>query len=88
MASWREALDKIERDFAIDTLVPGHGDVGTRDSVSRMKDYFSKIADALNDPRELRHLKSVYKSYKTYPRFANFARSVKVMRKEMASGQT
>ena len=86
VACWREALDKIEKDFAIDTLVPGHGAVGTRDSLSSMKDYFSRIANALNDPQELRQLKSVYKSYKTFPKFVNFDRTVKVMRKEMASG--
>ena len=79
-------MDKIETDFPIDTLVPGHGDVGNRDSVSRMKDYFARIANTLNDPRKLRKLKSVYKSYKTFPKFANFDRTVKVMRKEMASG--
>ena len=88
VASWRKTLDKIERDFTIDTLVPGHDDVGTRDSISPMKDYFSRIANALNNPQELRQLKSVYKSYKTFPRFANFARTVKVMRKEMVSGRT
>ena len=87
VASWRETLDKVERDFAIDTIVPGHGEVGTKVSISRMKDYFSRIANALNDPQELRQLKSVYKSYRTFPRFANFDRTVKVMRKEMASGQ-
>ncbi len=82
VASWRRILDKVERDFVVDTLVPGHGQVGSKDSLSGMQAYFSAIADALDDTDKLRQLKRAYRNYKTFPIFGSVERTIHVMKRE------
>ena len=87
VASWRRILDELERDFEIETVVPGHGDVSQKDSISKMKEYFSSIADAIYNPEELSNLRKKYKSYKSFPIISGFERTVHVMKREMALNQ-
>jgi len=49
-----------------------------------MKDYFSSIADAIDNPAELSRLRKKYNSYKFFPVFSSFNRTVHVMKREMA----
>jgi cyclase len=84
VASWRRILDKLEGDFEIERLVPGHGPVCSKDLISIMKGYFSSIADAIGNPAELSKLREKYKSYKSFPIISGFRRTVHYMKKEMA----
>jgi glyoxylase-like metal-dependent hydrolase (beta-lactamase superfamily II) len=87
VASWRRILDKLEGDFEIERVVPGHGKVCNKDSILNMKEYFSSIADAIGNPAELLRLRERYKSYKSFPVISGFERTVHFMKREMALDQ-
>jgi glyoxylase-like metal-dependent hydrolase (beta-lactamase superfamily II) len=83
VAVWRRILDKLESDFEIDKVVPGHGPICDKNSITKMSEYFSSIANAIKNPSKLSKLKSNYRSYKAFPIFAGFGRTVSRMTKEM-----
>jgi cyclase len=87
VTSWRGILDKLEKDFEIERLVPGHGKVCRKDSISSMKEYFSSIANAIYNPTELSKLRKKYESYRSFPVISGFGRTVHFMKKEMALDQ-
>jgi glyoxylase-like metal-dependent hydrolase (beta-lactamase superfamily II) len=83
VASWRRVLDKLEKDFDIATLVPGHCKISNKESVSCMREYFSSITNAIYGQKELSELEDKYKNYKKFPIFASFGRTTAFIRKEV-----
>lgn len=49
---WVEALRRVENDFDFDVLVPGHGQLGTKDSVRQMREYLLDLQAAIRTARE------------------------------------
>jgi glyoxylase-like metal-dependent hydrolase (beta-lactamase superfamily II) len=80
--SWVSYLDKLEREYDIQTVVPGHGKVSGKISLSEMKEYFLSISESISSHDQLLELKRKYKGYGTFPIFGCFGRTVKVIRRE------
>ena len=87
VASWRRILDRLESDFQIESVIPGHGPICRTDSIRNMSDYFSSIADAIDNPTELSKLRTKYRGYKSFPVISGFDRTVHVTKREMAFNQ-
>jgi cyclase len=85
VASWRKVLDRLNGDFEVEKIVPGHGQLCNKDSLLKMKEYFSSIADAISNPDDLAILRRKYRSYRTFPILATFGRTVSFITKEMKS---
>ena len=79
--SWIGFLDKMERDYDIETVVPGHGLIAGRTAITEMKEYFVSIRRSLGQHSELKRLKQKYSSYGTFPVFGGFQRTVAILRK-------
>ena len=70
---WITYLERMIRDFDIQTVVPGHGKIFDIEAIS----------NSVNSNDELKKLKKLYSSYSTFPVFGNFSRTVHVIKKEM-----
>ena len=79
--SWIGFLDKMESEYDIQTVVPGHGRIAGKDAIPAMKEYFLSILQSLGHDEELMKLREKYKSYSTFPIFGGFDRTVRVLRK-------
>ncbi|MFN8535772.1 MAG: MBL fold metallo-hydrolase [Dehalococcoidia bacterium] len=49
ITEWIDSLAWIERYLDFDTLVPGHGEIGTKADVTSMREYFLNLIDAVSD---------------------------------------
>jgi glyoxylase-like metal-dependent hydrolase (beta-lactamase superfamily II) len=79
--SWLSYLDRLGSEYDIETVVPGHGRVSGKSSISEMSEYFRSISEALDDPLELKRLRKRYCGYGTFPIFGHFGRTVGLLRK-------
>ena len=82
LSAWREYLEKIDASYAVDVVVPGHGDLAQRGAISEMKSYFDSISGAVGDRRQLKNLKRRYKAYKGFPIFGSFGRTARFMARD------
>jgi len=80
--SWIAYLDKLEREYDIQTVIPGHGKISEKNSISEMKEYFLSISQSIGSNDKLLELKHKYKGYSTFPIFGSFNRTVKLIRRE------
>jgi glyoxylase-like metal-dependent hydrolase (beta-lactamase superfamily II) len=48
---WIDSLNFVESRLEFDRLVPGHGMLGTKDSVREVRNYFLDLQDAIRDAR-------------------------------------
>ena len=80
---WISYLEKMIRDFDIQTVVPGHGVIAGVDSILEMKQYYISITNTINSHKELMNLKHRYSNYATFPIFGSFHRTAHIIRKEM-----
>jgi cyclase len=85
LKSWIAYLDKLEKEYDIQTVVPGHGKVSGKNSLSEMKEYFLSISQSIDRHDRLWELKRKYKSYRAFPIFGGFNRTVKLIRKKQAN---
>ena len=83
LRTWIEYLSILERDYDIETVVPGHGNVRGKEAISDMKQYFQSVASAVGNRKKLRELRAVYSGYETFPIFGNLIRTRWFMAKEM-----
>ena len=81
LKSWIAYLDKLEKEYDIQTVVPGHGKVSGKNSLSEMKEYFLSISQSIGRHDKLLELKRKYESYRTFPIFGRFNRTVKLIKK-------
>jgi cyclase len=79
--SWIGFLDKMEREYDIETVIPGHGAIAAKTAISEMKEYFHSIRQALGQRAELKRLKQKYGNYRTFLIFGSFHRTVEILRK-------
>jgi glyoxylase-like metal-dependent hydrolase (beta-lactamase superfamily II) len=79
---WKSYLDKLERDFKIKVVVPGHGDLSGRGAILNMKGYFNGIEGALDDSAKMKELKGRYRTYKKFPVFGSLHRTAKLLEQE------
>ncbi len=80
---WISYLEIMESSYDVHTVVPGHGNISGKESISNMKEYFTSILRSINSPAELKKLKYRYADYSTFLFFGNFSRTVKVMKNEI-----
>jgi cyclase len=80
---WISYLDKMEKSYDVQTVVPGHGSISSKESISDMKEYFTSILHSINSNTELKKLKQQYSNYSTFPFFGNFSRTLKIIKKEI-----
>ena len=79
---WIDYLSILERDYDIETVVPGHGIVCGKEAISDMKRYFQSVAGAIGNRRKFRELRAIYSGYKTFPIFGNLNRTRWFLAKE------
>jgi cyclase len=61
------ALDYLSQRFAIDKVVPGHGEVGGIEVINNFKDFFTDMKLAASDPAKKKELVAKYKDWKQIP---------------------
>lgn len=81
LKSWLSYLDRLDLEYNIETVVPGHGPVSVKNSISEMSEYFRSISEALDHPGELARLRDRYRGYGTFPIFGNLGRTAAFLRK-------
>ena len=86
ISSWLKILDRLNVEFDINTIVPGHGEVSDKSILMEMREYFLSIKNAANDPEGLKLVKDKYKKMKTIPITNGFGKTVKKIRNEIKSG--
>ena len=82
LIQWMEYLERIDANYDVNVVVPGHGDVVRKSAISDMTTYFSSIFEATGDQSQLKNLKQRYKMYKGFPIFGSFGRTVRFMARE------
>lgn len=82
ISNWLAVLNKIETEFEIKTIVPGHGSIGGKELVSEMQNYFLSIINNLDNRKALRMLKLEYKDFERFPFICNFSNSVRKLKRE------
>ena len=80
---WIRALERMQTDFDVQTVVPGHGDVSGKESISSMKTYFVSIMEAIGDHERMKNLKDRYKHLKRFPLFGSFGRTARFIKRDM-----
>lgn len=70
--AWLKALERIEQNYDIRVLVPGHGIAMDQSAFLAQKEYFAAIRASLDDPEKLAMLKKKYASYLAVPGVASF----------------
>jgi cyclase len=82
IANWLAVLNKIETEFEITTVVPGHGSIGGEELILEMRNYFLSIKNNLDNRKDLRKIKREYKDFKRFPLVCNFSNSVRKLKRE------
>jgi len=82
ISSWIKTLDKLINDYNISTVVPGHGDISTKESLLTMKDYFTSITEAIGNATQLDSLKEKYRNYTSIPLMSGFNKTVLFIQNE------
>jgi glyoxylase-like metal-dependent hydrolase (beta-lactamase superfamily II) len=85
-ASWTALLDSLGR-YEIRVLVPGHGQVSDRSALIALKEYFTSIRSAVDDPERLAALREKNKKLHAVPGMSGFARTVRFIREENLRSQ-
>ena len=83
--SWVNVLDSLYNRYEIKALVPGHGTVSDRNALLAMKEYFTSISGAINDPQKLSALRKKYKNYSSVPGLSGFDKTVAFIKNEQGS---
>jgi cyclase len=78
--SWSLALNAILLGWEIGTVVPGHGAVGTKDIIIRMREYLDDMQDAVTNPEKADKLKSKYKSWVVIPDMTSPEKTIEYIR--------
>ena len=76
---WVKALDYLEKNYDVKTVVPGHGNVAGAKLLEEQKAYFTDIKAALNDTARLKALKEKYKGYFHMPIFSGFDKTAQFL---------
>jgi glyoxylase-like metal-dependent hydrolase (beta-lactamase superfamily II) len=85
LKSWLAYLDRLDTEYDIQTVVPGHGKVSGKSSISEMREYFLSISQAIGSRNELSRLRAKYKIYGTFPVFGGFNRTVRLLRRSRSN---
>jgi len=83
IASWIKVLEKLDSQFEINTIIPGHGKISDKSALFEMREYFESIRDSVHDPEKLKLIKLKYKNYKSVPITNSFDKTVKKIKKEI-----
>jgi cyclase len=78
---WKGYLDRLDKDFNIEMVVPGHGDISGKNAILDMKSYFASIEGALGDNAKMKELKAKYGTYKKFPLFGSLRRTGRLLAK-------
>jgi cyclase len=81
LKSWIAYLDRLDKGYDIQTVVPGHGKVSGKNAISEMKEYFLSISQGISNRGELAGLRDRYRRYRTFPIFGSFNRTVRLLRR-------
>jgi cyclase len=81
-AKWIQALTYVQNNFAIKTLVPGHGPVSTSQALIDQRDYFTSIREAVGNPEQLKIIEKKYSRYFSLPGMSGFQKTVKFIQQE------
>jgi glyoxylase-like metal-dependent hydrolase (beta-lactamase superfamily II) len=79
---WIAALEDLMKRCDIATVIPGHGALSDKKTLSRMKDYFISIRNAIGDREKLTSIKKEFSDFKPFLNFASFDKSVEFMKNE------
>lgn len=79
---WVRALDELLGIYDLGTVVPGHGPVTDRTALLRLREYFTSITAALDDPRELAVLRARYAGDLSLPGMSSFDGTVRSITEE------
>jgi len=82
ISSWIKTLHRLDNEFEINTIVPGHGDITDKSVLTEMREYFLSLKNALADSDRLRLLKNKYKGMKSLPIITGLRKTVKKLKKE------
>jgi glyoxylase-like metal-dependent hydrolase (beta-lactamase superfamily II) len=74
--AWVVVLDRLKNNFAVTSLLPGHGRMGNASQVTVMSDYFTSIRDAIGNKEKLEELKKQYKDWHSIPAMSGFDKTV------------
>jgi glyoxylase-like metal-dependent hydrolase (beta-lactamase superfamily II) len=83
ISSWIKILDKLESEFEIDIIIPGHGNISDKSSLAEMREYFKSIKNSVNNAEKLKQIREKYKKYKSVPVTNSLNKTIKKIRKEM-----
>ena len=61
------AFDFLTKEFDIQTVVPGHGDIGGVEVINNFRQYFIDMKTAANDPSKESEYKEKYKDWRQIP---------------------
>jgi cyclase len=85
LKSWMAYLDRLDKEYDIQTVIPGHGKVSGKNAISEMKEYFLSISQGIGNGKELARLRDKYRKYGTFPIFGGFNRTVRLLRRSNGS---
>jgi cyclase len=81
LKSWLAYLEKLDKEYDVQTVVPGHGRVSGKSSILGMREYFLSVSQAIGNHNELARLRDKYRRYGTFPIFGSFSRTVRLLRR-------
>jgi glyoxylase-like metal-dependent hydrolase (beta-lactamase superfamily II) len=82
VGKWVEVLNYMLDTFDAQVVVPGHGNLTDRKGLLAMREYFSSISLALDDPRKIDSLRERYKDYASLPGMSGFDHTLKFIQEE------
>lgn len=86
--NWIKALNTIGNIFDLETVVPGHGEIGGKELISDMESYFTSIMKTIDHKKELKRVKQTYTKYDRFPFVCNFSNTVRKIKREIRNRKT
>jgi glyoxylase-like metal-dependent hydrolase (beta-lactamase superfamily II) len=81
VASWINALDTLLARWGNARIVPGHGNVGHKELMLDMRQYFVDMTTAARDPKRRAELTAKYADWVTVPGMASPATTIEFILK-------
>jgi cyclase len=79
---WKNLLLELENRWEIFRVIPGHGDAGNKDIITRMVKYFDDMAIAANDPGKSWDVKSQYSDWMKMPMMSSPEKTIKFIKEK------
>lgn len=73
---WMQVLDRLRTDYAIETVLPGHGPITRTKVLEDQREYFAAIVAAGSDAEKVAAVRKKYSGYYSLPFLSGFDRTV------------